>query len=244
MGAGGGGRGGAARSASRIRVTAPPMPPSQTFPGSSSRRVCAVLRPESSHPPADAPPNPPPALQADLTALHLNVSATGAGSISGSVSFANATVATFSGAAGSQIDVPIPNPQLWHPTSPHLYQFSVVFTDAASGATDAVGSYFGMRTVTLANFTSPPTPATGPRIGMDNSGGACRPQAARARPGPTAAPLLRARALPSPPLAGDMPNQPTVLPKSDYNLCWAKCNATEGCMVRGGGGDASAGPST
>jgi hypothetical protein len=27
-----------------------------------------------------------------------------------------------------------------------------------------------------------------------------------------------------------MPNQPTVLPRSDYNLCWAMCNTTAGCM--------------
>jgi hypothetical protein len=108
---------------------------------------------------------------ADLSTLHLNVSATSAGSVSGSVTFAGNAVTTFAGAANTQIDVPIPSPQLWHPNSPNLYQFSLTFTDASSGAKDTVASYFGMRTFTLANFTSPPTPATGPRIGMDNSGG-------------------------------------------------------------------------
>lgn len=131
---------------------------------------------------------------ADLTTLYLNVSANAAGNVNGTVSFAGAVVTTFSGSANSQFDVPIPSPQLWHPNTPNLYDLSVTFAGV-----DTVGSYFGMRTFTLANFTSPPTPATGPRIGMDNSG-------------------------------GDMPNQPTVLPQSDYSLCWALCNTTAGCM--------------
>jgi len=28
-----------------------------------------------------------------------------------------------------------------------------------------------------------------------------------------------------------MPNMPVVLPKSDYNLCWSKCNETAGCVA-------------
>ena len=173
---------------------------------------------------------------ADLTSLHLNVTATAPGTVSGSVSFANATVATFSGSTASQIDVVIPSPRLWHPTTPNLYQFSLTYTDSASGATDTVGSYFGMRTVTMSNFTSPPTPATGPRIGMDNSGGACLHNSvlecffvfcawACFVRGRSAVPFRPTRTL----FSGDMPNMPVVLPKSDYNLCWAMCNQTAGC---------------
>ena len=139
-------------------------------------------------------------IRADMSALHLTVSAGGAaGSVAGSVSFAGAAVVNFTGAVGAELEVRIPNPQLWAPLQPNLYDLSISATGAA-GQSDTVGSYFGMREVSTLNFTVPPQPPTGPRVGWDNSG-------------------------------GDMPGQPTVLPSADYNLCWAKCNATAGCAA-------------
>ena len=113
------------------------------------------------------------AIRADMTTLHLTVSTAGgvAGSVAGSISFGGAAVTSFSGAVGAQIDVPIPNPQLWALGAPNLYDLSITATAAGGGASDTVGSYFGMRAVSTTNFTTPPVPPTGARVGWDNSGG-------------------------------------------------------------------------
>jgi len=44
--------------------------------------------------------------------------------------------------------VPLPNPKLWSPDSPHLYDLTVEICDNA-GPLDRVGSYFGMRKFSL-----------------------------------------------------------------------------------------------
>ncbi|RPI82484.1 MAG: glycoside hydrolase family 2, partial [Chloroflexi bacterium] len=44
--------------------------------------------------------------------------------------------------------VPLPNPKLWSPDSPHLYDLTVEICDNA-GPVDRVGSYFGMRKFSL-----------------------------------------------------------------------------------------------
>ncbi len=58
-----------------------------------------------------------------------------------------AVVATASGGIGSRIRVPIPNPHWWSPDDPFLYNASVMLTGAGGG--DAVGGYFGMRSIGL-----------------------------------------------------------------------------------------------
>ena len=61
-----------------------------------------------------------------------------------------ATVATGSGVTGTAVAIPIPNPQLWTPDTPTLYNVNVVL---AGGGGDAVGTYFALRTFSIANVT-------------------------------------------------------------------------------------------
>jgi hypothetical protein len=123
-----------------------------------------------------------------------------AGTATVEVSLAGAVVARATGATGAQVVVPVPSPSLWSADTPTLYDVAVTVADVATGKTDSVGSYVGMRAVGTVARAFPGVPATGPRVGMDNSG-------------------------------GDMPGQPTVLPRADYNLCYAMCNATAGCAA-------------
>ncbi|CAM5655278.1 Beta-galactosidase OS=Streptomyces viridochromogenes OX=1938 GN=ADK34_39530 PE=3 SV=1 [Streptomyces viridochromogenes] len=60
------------------------------------------------------------------------------------------TVGTATGPVGSEFTVPVPNPRLWTPEDPFLYD---VKADLLSGGTtvDSVGSYTGMRTIALAS---------------------------------------------------------------------------------------------
>jgi hypothetical protein len=64
------------------------------------------------------------------------------------VSSGGNTVATATGPVGSQFSVAVPNPRLWSPEDPFLYD---VKADLLSGATtvDSVGSYTGMRSVSV-----------------------------------------------------------------------------------------------
>jgi len=61
-----------------------------------------------------------------------------------------AIVATANGMAGKEIAITIPSPKLWSPKSPFLYNVTI------STDSDAVGSYFGLRTLELGNFTGSP----------------------------------------------------------------------------------------
>lgn len=96
-------------------------------------------------------------VRGDTQRLFLSVSAAPAtvpGLVSGTVSLAGVNVTTFSGVSGGEIVVDIPNPSLWAPGSPTLYDLSVTLTEPSTGASDTVGSYFGMREVGKANFTN------------------------------------------------------------------------------------------
>ncbi|WP_435303872.1 AbfB domain-containing protein [Streptomyces phaeoluteigriseus] len=66
------------------------------------------------------------------------------------VSTGGSTVGTATGAVGSEFTVPVPDPRLWTPDDPFLYD---VKADLLSGTTtvDSVGSYTGMRTIGLAS---------------------------------------------------------------------------------------------
>ena len=66
------------------------------------------------------------------------------------VSSGGTTIGTATGPVGTEFTVPVPNPHLWTPEDPFLYD---VKADLLSGGTtvDSVGSYTGMRTIALAS---------------------------------------------------------------------------------------------
>ena len=84
-----------------------------------------------------------------------NMPATVPGLVNGSVWLAGALVTTFTGPAGVEVVVPVPNPQLWHPDHPTLYDLTVTVTEPSTANADTVGSYFGMREIGKANFSLP-----------------------------------------------------------------------------------------
>ena len=112
-------------------------------------------------------------IRGDAQALYLTASTSPSvpGTLTVSVSLGGAPVATATGSTFSELVIPIPSPSLWHPTSPTLYDVEVTATEPSSAHTDTITSYQGLRSVGLLNVTAPPTPASGPRIGWDNSGG-------------------------------------------------------------------------
>ncbi|MEV5428107.1 AbfB domain-containing protein [Streptomyces sp. NPDC052701] len=89
----------------------------------------------------------------DLRDSTLKVTVHGAGASGHSarvtVSTGSTTVGSATGPAGSTFSVPVPNPRLWTPDDPFLYDVRV---ELRSGGTtvDSVGSYTGMRSVGVA----------------------------------------------------------------------------------------------
>lgn len=57
-------------------------------------------------------------------------------------------VGSISGAPGATLLLPVPSPKLWSPTNPFLYDLDVTISNAVTKL-DSVGSYFGMRKVSL-----------------------------------------------------------------------------------------------
>jgi hypothetical protein len=57
-------------------------------------------------------------------------------------------VGTVSGSPGVNLLLPVPNPNLWWPTNPFLYDLSVTLSNGPA-LVDSVDSYFGMRKVSL-----------------------------------------------------------------------------------------------
>ena len=57
-------------------------------------------------------------------------------------------VGSVSGAPGATLQLPVPNPHLWSPTNPFLYDLDVTLSNAVTKV-DAVTSYFGMRKISL-----------------------------------------------------------------------------------------------
>lgn len=57
-----------------------------------------------------------------------------------------ARVGTVTGAPNTQLRLPVPNPRLWTPDNPYLYDMKVQLLNGST-TVDSVGSYFGMRSV-------------------------------------------------------------------------------------------------
>lgn len=60
----------------------------------------------------------------------------------------NTVVGTVAGAPGAELLLSVPNPNLWSPTNPFLYDLTLTLSNASS-AVDVVESYFGMRKSSL-----------------------------------------------------------------------------------------------
>ncbi|MCW2882288.1 MAG: glycosyl hydrolase family 2 [Sphaerisporangium sp.] len=83
-------------------------------------------------------------------ALKVTVDATGA---AGKVAVVTArakdrVVGTVTGPAGTELRLPVRDPRLWSPDDPFLYDLSVALKDGHE-TVDSVGSYFGMRSISL-----------------------------------------------------------------------------------------------
>ena len=101
-------------------------------------------------------------LYGDLSTIYVTVNASSpavAGTVSVAVSFKGAAVANATGAANEIISIPIADPNLWSPAMPNLYDLEITLTDPGSGAVDVVGSYVGMRTISLGTFAGKTRPA-------------------------------------------------------------------------------------
>ncbi len=89
----------------------------------------------------------------DIDNARLAVSANVSGITSGITVSAVAHIGTnvvgkISGAPGATLWLPVPNPNLWSPTNPFLYDLDVTLSNAVANV-DSVTSYFGMRKVSL-----------------------------------------------------------------------------------------------
>jgi len=89
----------------------------------------------------------------DIDNARLAVSVNVAGSTGGLTVSAVArsgtnVVGKISGAPGVALWLPVPSPNLWSPTNPFLYDLEVTLSNAVAKV-DSVGSYFGMRKVSL-----------------------------------------------------------------------------------------------
>jgi len=87
----------------------------------------------------------------DKSVLNLKVSSQGSAAnqtVSVAVKDGETIVATFNGAANTNLVIPIPNAKLWSPDSPFLYDLDIKLNSNGSGV-DSLKSYFGMRKIAM-----------------------------------------------------------------------------------------------
>ncbi len=82
-------------------------------------------------------------LEPDLTGFTITVAATVTTTVDVSVLSGGVPVSTASGRTGSRLRIDIPQPRLWSPEDPHLYDVEIHCGD------DEVRSYVGLRTTTV-----------------------------------------------------------------------------------------------
>ncbi|QRQ99801.1 sugar-binding domain-containing protein [Dyadobacter sandarakinus] len=73
----------------------------------------------------------------------------GQGTVAAIASEDQRVVSRVKGEAGSAFYIPVPNPRLWSPEDPFLYDLKLSLHDKNGNVTDEVTSYFGMRDVKL-----------------------------------------------------------------------------------------------
>jgi hypothetical protein len=98
-------------------------------------------------------PHAPSTAGASVSAL-VSSSTSKSGKVSVAIKDDGQVVAQGQGTANQPFDIPLPDAHLWSPDRPFLYQATVTLQDA--GAQDAVGSYFGERTVSTAMVNGVP----------------------------------------------------------------------------------------
>ena len=84
----------------------------------------------------------------DVDAGCLRLTVVGSGSVEAVASVDGKDIAQVTGQAGSELKLSIPNPKLWSPDSPHLYDLRVALK-SGDKTVDSVTSYFGMRKIAL-----------------------------------------------------------------------------------------------
>jgi hypothetical protein len=87
----------------------------------------------------------------DAGTLRLSVQTTSSDptlTVTATVTDAGTAVTSASGPAASDLTIPISNPKLWTPDSPHLYDLSVGLYRGDT-LVDQIGSYFGMRKISI-----------------------------------------------------------------------------------------------
>ena len=90
-----------------------------------------------------------PDIDHERLAVTVHVTGPAAGITVKAVARSGATVVgSISGAPGNGLLLPIPNPHLWNPDDPYLYDLEITLSKGET-AVDAVSSYFGMRKISL-----------------------------------------------------------------------------------------------
>ena len=84
----------------------------------------------------------------DVDESCLRLTVVGSGSVEAVASEDGKDIAQVTGQAGSELKLSIPNPKLWSPDSPHLYDL-LVSLKSGDKTVDSVTSYFGMRKIAL-----------------------------------------------------------------------------------------------